>query len=156
MTLALCPGSFDPVTNGHMDIIARAAGCFSEVVVGVITNPAKTPMFSSAERVAMLEQLFADRPNVRVEPFDGLVVNAAERIGATSIVKGLRAVADFEYELQMAHMNEHLSGVTTLFLPTSPHVSFISSSLVKEVAKLGGSVVDLVPGVVSSALQERI
>ncbi len=155
MSVALCPGSFDPPTNGHIDIIARASGMFASLVVGVVENPSKAPRFDAQQRVKLLSDLFADRPNVRVQAFSGLVVEMAEAVGADTIVKGVRGVSDFEYELQMAHMNRHLSGVNTVFLPTNPEFSHISSSLVKEIAKLGGSIDGLVPVSVAAELEKQ-
>lgn len=155
MSVALCPGSFDPPTNGHIDIITRAADMFSEVVVGVVENPSKAARFQADQRVELLSALFAARANVRVQAFSGLVVEMARAAGAQTIVKGVRGVSDFDYELQMAHMNRHLSGVNTVFLPTNPEFSHISSSLVKEIAKLGGSLAGLVPDVVAAALEEQ-
>jgi pantetheine-phosphate adenylyltransferase len=153
---ALCPGTFDPVTNGHLDIVTRAAQCFDAVIVGVLENPSKQPLFELAERVAMLEEACADLAGVRVSSFDGLLVEYATAQGATAIVKGLRAVSDYEYEIQMAQMNHRLAGVETLFMPTSPKWSFLSSSLVKEVARFGGDVTGLVPDHVRKALMDRL
>jgi pantetheine-phosphate adenylyltransferase len=154
MTVALCPGSFDPPTNGHVDVIRRCVEIFDRVVIAVVRNPAKTPLFDAAERVAMLEALFEHDPVV-VESFEGLLVHFATLRDVDVIVKGLRAVSDFEYELQMAQMNETLSGISTLFIPTTPENGFLSSSLVKEVARFGGSVDTMVPGVVAEALAKR-
>ena len=153
---ALCPGTFDPVTNGHLDIISRAARCFESVVVGVLENPSKQPLFGSDERVAMLDEAVSDLGNVRVSGFRGLLVEYASQQGADAIVKGLRAVSDYEYEIQMAQMNHRLGGVETLFMPTSPKWSFLSSSLVKEVARLGGDVEGLVPDHVRKALAAKL
>jgi pantetheine-phosphate adenylyltransferase len=153
---ALCPGTFDPVTNGHLDIIGRAAQCFDAVVVGVLENPSKQPLFDLGERVAMLEEACAALPGVRVGSFRGLLVEYAISQRATVIVKGLRAVSDYEYEIQMAQMNHRLGGVETLFMPTSPKWSFLSSSLVKEVARFGGDVEGLVPDHVRKALADRV
>jgi pantetheine-phosphate adenylyltransferase len=153
---ALCPGTFDPVTNGHLDIIDRAASLFDEVVVSVVENPAKTPVFSLEERVDLLRTAVAAHRNVRVASFEGLLVEHAREQGASAIVKGLRAVSDYEYEIQMAQMNQRLGGVETLFIPTSPKWSFLSSSLVKEVARLGGDVGGLVPDHVRDALSTRV
>jgi pantetheine-phosphate adenylyltransferase len=153
---ALCPGTFDPVTNGHLDIVGRAALLFETVVVGVLENPSKRPMFALEERVALLEESFAGLPNVRVGSFRGLLVDFAREQGATAIVKGLRAVSDYEYEIQMAQMNQRIGGVETLFLSTSPKWSFLSSSLVKEVARFGGDVEGLVPDHVRKALIDRL
>jgi pantetheine-phosphate adenylyltransferase len=153
---ALCPGTFDPVTNGHLDIIERASQTFETVVVAVLENPAKRPMFSIDERVAMLEKACAGMPGVQVEAFDGLLVDFARSRGGAVIVKGLRAVSDYEFEIQMAQMNHRLAGVETLLMPTNPSWSFLSSSLVKEVARFGGDVEGLVPDEVRTLLRERL
>jgi pantetheine-phosphate adenylyltransferase len=153
---ALCPGTFDPVTNGHLDIIDRAATHFGAVVVGVLENPAKQPLFDLEERVAMLKEACADLAGVRVSSFSGLLVEFAERERADVIVKGLRAVSDYEFEIQMAQMNLRLGEVETLFMPTNPRWSFLSSSLVKEVARFGGDVEGLVPEIVRERLAERL
>ncbi len=142
---ALCPGTFDPVTNGHLDIIERAGQHFDTVVVAVLENPAKQPLFSVEERVSMLKEATSELGNVEIDPFSGLLVEYARLRGSSVIVKGLRAVTDFEYEIQMAQMNRSLSGVETLFMTTAPNWSFLSSSLVKEVARYGGDVSGLVP-----------
>jgi pantetheine-phosphate adenylyltransferase len=153
---ALCPGSFDPVTNGHLDIIERTARHFDDVIVAVIRNPQKTQsLFTLEERQAMLAEELAHLENVRIEFFKGLLVEFAKDHGAESIVKGLRAVSDFDYELQMAQMNQQLSGIDTFFISTSPQYSFLSSSLVREVAKYGGDVSGLVPPKVAKRLKER-
>jgi pantetheine-phosphate adenylyltransferase len=157
MTLtALCPGTFDPVTNGHLDVIGRAAGTFDAVEVAVLENPSKAPLFAVEERVALLREAVADLPNVRVGSFGGLLVDYARARGARVIVKGLRAVSDYEYEIQMAQMNQRIGGIETLFMATSPRWSFLSSSLVKEVARLGGDVEGLVPDHVRKALVDRL
>ena len=153
---ALCPGTFDPVTNGHLDIIERAAERFDAVIVGVLDNPAKQPLFAVDERVQMLKDVTADLGNVEVDPFSGLLVEYATRRGAGVVVKGLRAVTDFEFEIQMAQMNHQLTGLETLFMPTSPSWSFLSSSLVKEVARFGGDVSGLVPKIVNERLTEAL
>jgi pantetheine-phosphate adenylyltransferase len=153
---ALCPGTFDPVTNGHLDIVGRAATHFGAVVVGVLENPSKQPLFDVEERVAMLKEACADLAGVRVSAFSGLLVEFAEREGADVIVKGLRAISDYEFEIQMAQMNLRLGEVETLFMPTNPRWSFLSSSLVKEVARFGGDVEGLVPEVVRERLTERL
>jgi len=153
---ALCPGTFDPVTNGHLDIIGRASQTFESVVVGALENPSKQPMFTLEERVAMLKEACSGMPNVTVVSFRGLLVDFAKSQGDAAIVKGLRAVSDYEYEIQMAQMNHRLAGVETLFMPTSPNWSFLSSSLVKEVAQLGGNVAGLVPDHVRIALDDRL
>ena len=153
---ALCPGTFDPVTNGHLDIIGRTGTTFEHVVVAVLENPAKQPLFGLHERVEMLEEACAELPNVRVGSFQGLLVEFAKAQGPSVIVKGLRAVTDYEFEIQMAQMNHRLGGVETLFMPTNPKWSFLSSSLVKEVARFGGDVDGLVPGPVRARLADRM
>jgi pantetheine-phosphate adenylyltransferase len=156
MATAMYPGSFDPVTNGHLDVIERMARYFDEVIVAVIRNPQKaTPLFSLEEREAMLAEVTSGLGNVRIEFFAGLLVDFAREHGADTIVKGLRAVSDFDYELQMAQMNQSLSGIETFFLATSPQYSFLSSSLVKEVARFGGDVSSLVPPVVAKRLRQK-
>jgi pantetheine-phosphate adenylyltransferase len=155
--IALVPGSFDPPTKGHLDVVERCTAIFDEIVVGVIHNPSKSPMFSAEERIALLEECCEGWSNVRVESFQGLLVDFAEEIGAKTVVKGLRAVTDFDYEIQMSQMNRHLSkDVVSLFVATKPEYGYLSSSLVKEVARLGGSVDDLVPPNVAQALKERL
>jgi pantetheine-phosphate adenylyltransferase len=153
---ALCPGTFDPVTNGHLDIIGRTSQSFDSVIVGVLENPSKQPLFGLEERVTMLREACADLPNVRVDSFTGLLVDYAQVQGAHVIVKGLRAVSDYEFEIQMAQMNHRLAAVETLFMPTNPKWSFLSSSLVKEVGKLGGDVTGLVPDAVRDRLRDRL
>jgi len=153
---ALCPGTFDPVTNGHLDIIGRAAETFDAVIVGALENPSKQPMFTLEERVAMLKEACSGMPGVSVASFRGLLVDFAKAQEAGVIVKGLRAVSDYESEIQMAQMNHRLAGVETVFIPTNPSWSFLSSSLVKEVAKLGGDVAGLVPEHVREALADRL
>jgi pantetheine-phosphate adenylyltransferase len=153
---AVCPGSFDPVTLGHLDVISRAAGLFDEVVVAVLINKKKQGLFSVDERIAMLEEVTADLPNVRADSFHGLLVDYCRTHDIKAIVKGLRAVTDFDYELQMAQMNQRLSGVDTLFMSTNPEYSFLSSSLVKEVATYGGDVAHLLPPSVHRQLLDRI
>ena len=156
MSTALCPGSFDPVTLGHIDIIERSSRHFEQVIVAVIRNPQKTQsLFTLEERQEMLAECTAHLPNLRIEFFKGLLVDFAREHGADAIVKGLRAVSDFDYELQMAQMNQRLSGVDTFFLSTSPNYSFLSSSLVREVARYGGDVSSMVPPVVAKRLAER-
>jgi pantetheine-phosphate adenylyltransferase len=153
---ALCPGSFDPVTNGHIDIISRTARHFDDVIVAVIRNPQKAQsLFTLEERQEMLAEVTSHLPNVSIDFFTGLLVEFAKEHGANSIVKGLRAVSDFDYELQMAQMNQQLSGIDTFFISTSPQYSFLSSSLVREVAKFGGDVSSMVPPVVAKRLDER-
>jgi len=144
------------VTNGHLDIIVRSAALFDGVIVGVGVNKTKARMFDTDERCAMIEEVTAHIPNVRVERFEGLTTDFCQRFGIGVIVKGLRAVSDFDYELQMAQMNHSLAGVETLFMHTSPQYSFLSSSIVKEVATWGGDVSALVPPVVLERLKERL
>jgi len=157
---AVCPGSFDPVTHGHIDIVARAARMFDEVTVAVLVNHAKQGLFSVDERIDMLREALADEVGadsaVRVEAFEGLLVDFCRERGIGAIVKGLRAITDFDYELQMAQMNARLSGVETVFVPTSPEWSFLASSLVKEVAGHGGDVSGLVPAKVAARLRSRL
>jgi pantetheine-phosphate adenylyltransferase len=153
---ALVPGSFDPVTFGHLDVIERVARFFDSVIVAVIRNPQKSAsLFSLEEREAMLAEVTAHLDNIRIEYFAGLLVDFAKDHGADTIVKGLRAVTDFDYELQMAQMNQTLSGIDTFFLATSPQYSFLSSSLVREVARFGGDVSSLVPPQVAARLIQR-
>jgi pantetheine-phosphate adenylyltransferase len=156
MTTALCPGSFDPPTNGHVDVVERAARHFSQILVAVIANPSKEPLFSAEERVALLKEALGHVPNVEVVSFDGLLVDLARRRGVDVVLKGLRAVSDFEYELQMAGMNAALAeGLDTIFLSAKPAWGFLSSSLVKEVARHGGRVESFVPPGVAQALARR-
>ena len=154
MTTALCPGSFDPPTNGHLDVINRAIATFDRVVVGVVENPSKQPFLPAAERVDLLNELIEGR--AEVEAFEGLLVDFARKKKVDLVVKGLRAVSDFDYELQMAQMNRTLTGVETFFIPTNPQWSYLSSSLVREVARLGGEVGTLVPEAVVRILKERL
>jgi len=156
MRRAVCPGSFDPVTNGHLDIIGRASRIIDEVIVAVLVNESKRGLFTIDERLELLREVTKGYENVRVESFRGLLVDFCRARNATIVVKGLRAVSDFDYELQMAQMNFGLAGVETLFMPTSPQNSFISSSLVKDVAKWGGDVSAHVPDVVAKRLAERL
>src|SRR4029450_2459441 len=142
---AVCPGSFDPVTNGHVDVINRAAGLYDELVVAVLVNPGKAGLFSVDERMELLRDAVSELPNVTVDSFEGLLVDYCRGQDIPVIVMGLRAVSDFEYELQMAQMNRELAGVETLFVPPAPQVGDLSSSLVKQVAQLGGDVSTLVP-----------
>lgn len=156
MTGALCPGSFDPVTNGHLDVISRAAAQFDEVVVTVMVNKSKKGLFTVDERIDMLQQTTTHLPGVRVASWHGLLVDYAKEQGITAIVKGLRGANDFDYELQMAQMNQALSGVDTFFIPTNPAYSYLSSSLVKEVAIFGGDVTGMLPTDVQARLLERV
>ena len=156
MRRAVCPGSFDPVTNGHLDIIGRASRLFDEVIVAVLVNESKQGLFTIDERLDMLREVVKPYGNVRVESFQGLLVDFCRAQQASVVVKGLRAVSDFDYELQMAQMNIGLAGVETLFMPTNPQHSFLSSSLVKDVAKWGGDVTPHVPEMVARRLVDRL
>jgi pantetheine-phosphate adenylyltransferase len=157
MARALVPGSFDPVTNGHWDIISRAASMFDDVLIGVARNSTKTPLFTVEERIEMLREVCAECANVTVTTFEGLLVDFARQNGVTAIVKGLRAVSDFEYELQMALMNRRLQPeIETLFLMTGAEYSYLSSSIVKEIARLGGAVEGLVPACVEQRLRQKV
>ena len=155
MRRAVCPGSFDPVTNGHLDIIGRASGLFDEVVVAVLVNKSKRSLFTVEERIGMLADVTGVFPNVTIGSFHGLLVDYCREHDIRAIVKGLRAVTDFDYELQMAQMNQQLSGIDTFFISTSPQYSFLSSSLVREVARFGGDVSGMVPPKVAKRLTER-
>jgi pantetheine-phosphate adenylyltransferase len=156
VAVALIPGSFDPVTYGHLDIIERTARHFDEVIVAAVRNPQKSQsLFDLDERKAMVGEVTSHLTNVRFDSFQGLLVDFASAHGVTAIVKGLRAVTDFDYELKMAQMNFKLSGIDTLFMPTRPEYSFLSSSLVREVARFGGDVSSMVPEAVSRRLKEK-
>lgn len=155
MRRAVCPGSFDPVTNGHVDVINRAAALYDELVVAVLVNPGKAGFFPVEERMELLRESVAHLHNVRVDSFQGLLVDYCGAHDIPVIVKGLRAVSDFEYELQMAQMNRELAEIETLFVPTAPQVGHLSSSLVKQIATFGGDVSRLVPKVVDDRLRER-
>jgi pantetheine-phosphate adenylyltransferase len=155
--LAIYPGSFDPPTNGHLDLIERGAKIFEELVVAILRNPEKTPMFSVGERLGMLRELTANLKNVRIATFDGLMVEYANSQGATCILRGIRAISDYEYELQMALMNRKLEPtLETVFMMPADKYSYISSRLVREVAQAGGPVKGLVPEVVEQKLREKI
>ncbi len=156
MRIAVCPGSFDPVTYGHLDVFDRAAAIADEVVVAVLVNKSKASLFTVEERIEMLREVVADRPNVRVDSFYGLLVDYCRTHGIKAIVKGLRAVTDFDYELQMAQMNYRLADIETIFISTNPLYSYLSSSLVKEVATYGGDVSGLVPDLVLDRLNAKI
>ena len=156
MTVALIPGSFDPFHNGHVEVVERAGRLFDEVVVAVLRNPQKAePLFTLPEREEMMREALAYLPNVRIVSVTRLVVEVANEVGANAIVKGLRAVSDFENELQMAQMNRQLSGIETLFIPTSSTSSFVASRLLREVARYGGDVSAFVPKSVAAKLQEK-
>jgi pantetheine-phosphate adenylyltransferase len=152
----VCPGSFDPVTNGHLDVVGRASRLYDEVTVAVLVNAAKAGLFEVAERIEMLTEVTAELGNVKVDSFQGLLVDYCRERDIPVVVKGLRAVSDFDYELQMSQMNHRLTGVETLFVATNPEYSFLSSSLVKEVAKWGGDVAGLVPDAVLPRLRARL
>lgn len=156
MRRAVCPGSFDPVTHGHIDIVTRAAKLFDEVVVAVGVNASKNRLFSAEERLEMLREACAGMANVTVSSFSGLIVDFCRDIDAQAIVKGLRGGNDYEYELPMAQMNSHLTGVETVFVPTTAALGYVSSSLVKEVATFGGDVSGLVPDAVLERLTARL
>ncbi|MGH3663111.1 MAG: pantetheine-phosphate adenylyltransferase [Micromonosporaceae bacterium] len=156
MKRAVCPGSFDPVTNGHLDIISRAARLYDELYVAVLINQSKASLFTVEERIQMLRDVTDEWPNVRIDSFRGLLVDYCRDHRIPVVVKGLRAVSDFDYELQMAQMNYGLAGVETLFMTTNPLYSFLSSSLVKDVARWGGDVTGHVPDIVSRRLVERL
>lgn len=156
MTAAMCPGSYDPPTNGHIDVIRRAAAMFERVLVSVVENPSKNPLFTTAERIELFRESLGDLDNVSYTTFSGLLVDHVRDKGIDVVVKGLRTSSDFDYELQMAQMNATLRGVETVFIPTNPAWSFLSSSLVREVARLGGSVEELVPAPVAAALKEKL
>jgi pantetheine-phosphate adenylyltransferase len=154
--IAIYPGSFDPLTNGHVDIIQRGSGLFDRIVVAMLVNIDKAPLFTVAERVDIAREVFAKYPNVEVDTFDGLLVEYARRKKASVIVRGLRAISDFEYETQMALMNRHLNPeVETVFMMPAEPYTYVSSRLVKEVVALGGSVTNLVPAVVEARLREK-
>jgi len=155
--IAIYPGSFDPPTNGHLDLIARGSKIFDELVVAILRNPEKNPLFSLAERRGMLESLTADFHNVRVDTFDGLTVDYASHLGAAAVLRGIRALSDYEYELQMALMNRKLRPeVETVFMMPANQYSYLSSHLVREIAHLGGSIKGLVPELVEEKLREKI
>ena len=156
MSGAVCPGSFDPVTLGHIDVFEQASAQFDEVLVAVLVDPKKSGMFDADERIAMITEACAHLPNLRVEAGHGLVVDFVKARGFTAIVKGLRTGTDFEYELQMAQMNKHIAGVDTFFVATNPQYAFVSSSLAKEVAGLGGDVSALLPESVNRRLQAKL
>ena len=156
MRRAVCPGSFDPVTLGHLDIVERASAIYDEVTVAVLVNKKKSSLFTVDERMALLTEVTATYGNVKVDSFHGLLVDYCRTQQIPVIVKGLRAISDFDYELQMAQMNHGLAGVETMFMTTNPLYSFLSSSLVKEVATYGGDVSGLVPSRVHDSLAERL
>jgi pantetheine-phosphate adenylyltransferase len=156
-TIAVYPGSFDPLTNGHVDIITRGARLFDRIVVAIAANAEKSPLFSMRERMDIAREVFARLPNVEVDTFDGLLVDYVERRQAKAIVRGLRAVSDFEYEFQMALMNRRLNGkIETVFMMPAEQYSYISSRLIKEVFALGGQVHGLVPDIVEERLRQKV
>lgn len=153
----VCPGSYDPITNGHVDVVTRASRLFDEVVVAILHNPGKQGTFRVEERTELIEESLGHLPNVRVSAWAGtLVVDVCREVGATSMVKGLRGGTDFAYELPMAHMNHHLTGVETLFIAADPTLQHVSSSLIKEVVRFGGDVSGMVPDVVLAALRDKL
>jgi len=156
MKIAICPGTFDPITNGHLDLIRRGLRMFEEVIIAVAANPKKEPFFPLEERFKLITQSIKNDKNARVETFSGLLVDYAKLRGGSAIIRGLRAISDFEYELQMALMNRRLDmNIETVFMMPSEEYSFLTSTIVKEVASLGGSVHGLVPEVVENAIKER-
>ena len=157
--IAVCPGSYDPITNGHLDVIARTAGMFDEVVVAIVNHPVRkgNTLFSTEERLSFIDEATAHLPNVRSDTFDVLIVEFAERLGARAIVKGLRAISDFEYEMEMNQLNRmQAPDIDTLYLMASPQYSFLSSSGVKELAMFDGNIDDLVPPRVARRLKEEL
>jgi pantetheine-phosphate adenylyltransferase len=155
-SMAVYPGSFDPITNGHLDIIARGLSVFDEVTIAILLNPEKQPLFTVEERVEIIREAYQGESRIKVDTFSGLLVDYAEKIGATVIVRGLRAISDFEYEFQMALMNRHLNPrIETVFMMPAERYSYLSSRLVKEVFQLGGGVHELVPAVVERRLREK-
>ena len=156
MRRVVCPGSFDPITNGHLDIIARACTLFDEVVIAVLVNQTKSSLFTVEERIEMTKEVTSRFPNVKVDSWSGLLVDYCKKNDISIIVKGLRAVTDFDYELQMSQINLQLQGVETLFLSTAPAHSFLSSSLVKEIASHGGDVSSYIPAELLERLKNRL
>jgi pantetheine-phosphate adenylyltransferase len=156
MRRVVCPGSFDPITNGHLDIIERASSLFDEVVIAVLVNQTKSSLFTVAERIEMIKEVTTKFKNVRVDSWSGLLVDFCKANDISTIVKGLRAVSDFDYELQMSQVNLQLQGVETLFMATAPSHSFLSSSLVKEIASHGGDVSAYMPAAIVSKLKSRV
>lgn len=154
--LAICPGSFDPITYGHLDIIQRGANVFDQLIVAVFNNQSKAPLFNVEERITLIKEVTKDLPNVTVDSSDGLLMNYAKEKNAQAVIRGLRAVSDFEYEMQITSMNRKLDkNIETFFMMTNNQYSFLSSSIVKEVAKYHGNVSDLVPKAVETALKKK-
>lgn len=154
--IAIYPGSFDPITNGHLDLIRRSSGLFDRLIVSILRNDSKQPLFSLAERMEMLRAAVAEFPNVEVDSFEGLLVRYAEQRCARVVLRGIRAISDYEYELQMTHMNRRLNPeIETVFLMANDAYSFISSRLVKEVFRLGGDITELVPPIVLARMREK-
>jgi len=160
MRTAIYPGTFDPITNGHVDVLERACKLFDRIIVTVARNPAKKPLFTTEERIFLIQQVISDLENlqnIEVKAFDGLIVDFAEKEGACAIIRGLRAISDFEYELQMALMNRRLSdGITTVFLMPHENYTYLNSTIVKEVASFGGDISDFVPHIVQLKLLEKL
>ncbi len=156
MKRVVCPGSFDPITFGHLDIIKRASSIFDEVVIAVLVNQTKKTLFTVEERISMIQEVTKEYPNVSVDSWSGLLVDYCKQNDIPMIVKGLRAVTDFDYELQMSQINLQLQGVETLFMSTAPAHSFLSSSLVKEIASFGGDVSSYIPAVLLDRLKNRL
>lgn len=155
-SIAVCPGSFDPITYGHLDIITRGAKVFDQVYVSILNNSSKKPLFTVEERVALIKEVTKDIPNVKVDSFQGLLVDYAKSIGANAIIRGLRAVSDFEYEMQLTSMNRFLNNeIETFYIMTNNQYSFLSSSIVKEVAQYRGTISELVPPIVEEALRTK-
>jgi pantetheine-phosphate adenylyltransferase len=155
-SIAVCPGSFDPITYGHLDIIRRGAKVFDMVYISVMNNSAKNPLFSVDERINLIKEVTMDLPNVKVDEHSGLLIEYAKNVNANAIIRGLRAVSDFEYEMQITSMNRVLNeDIETFFIMTNNQYSFLSSSIVKEVAKYNGNISELVPPIVEKALQKK-
>ncbi|RDI47574.1 pantetheine-phosphate adenylyltransferase [Falsibacillus pallidus] len=155
-SIAVCPGSFDPITYGHLDIIHRGAKVFDQIYVTVLNNSSKTALFTPEERIQMISEVTKDIPNVKVDSFQGLLMDYAKKVGASAIIRGLRAVSDFEYEMQITSMNRVLNeDIETFFIMTNNQYSFLSSSIVKEVAKYNGDIGELVPEIVAEALRDK-
>lgn len=156
MKRALCPGTFDPVTHGHLDIVSRASRLFDEVIVGVGTNSTKNPLFGLDDRLRLVAAVTARLPNVQAMPIDGLLVDFCREHECMAVVKGLRFASDFDYELQMAQLNKQLSGIETIMLPTAAEWSFVSSTMMREIARLGGDISAFVPPVVADSIQAAV